>query len=801
MFENRLIYGPLSVWSILGFVFACSPSDSDSAERMAPLSPIGERHEDFTTTVDEWHGRPGENNAAEPEFDRDNLRNLPLVALCASVGGDCGREFRSGRHGEAGEEFVSWRIYTSVPPSTEAATTEGPEERELGPPIDIPNPLAGGVVDSAGNQFLYLRFSPIIDPDAVSRVNWNEPANRTNVRAALRAGERERQMEIESAALMSRRRVEAETTCRWANRALAAHAAYVWCPPGVNLTELDFVVEVSPVRPLESAARGDYMRSASGLQHGHLLVEEYDGRHGANELWSQKVTVAVLDQDGFNKPQFHPAYNRTAHLASNSRISSRTTCTDTSCSSTVGTVTGYEGVHGELAIGAFSIILDGQDPNITTLAGMDDRSYGAWDTLLALVKVNGNSASYATAISQQSVTADIIVANAIALGVCGRPTLMADVRDAWNLAYSSGVVGVVSAGNWVNRTNDDCTVNGLATRTDIVVVGAYGDDLPSSQSTWLPNRPPTPIGSWLLDTQPLMGWHSTDLSFVDNCPNTPVGQAQCWSSALGGAPMRINGSTPFVQFGAWKGIDIVAPSGRELSPRFVGGVTSYGTACCGTSYAAPEVASVMASVRDWTYTGISAWQYPDMIEAGTLHVLMLLMGDGARGSHSPGAGTSLIYTGKDKQWGAGRLKARVFTDRGLDSPWGFGWDAKIVSSVAKYSVSIASVPLDADVDLVKVAMSYHEPNLDPFSANESAYIKLRLLTQTACTGNWIEVSVDDSPDPEKIISVPGTMVAGKCVRAEADVITLPPPASRQVFMAFYYEDRDRESTENLNAIE
>lgn len=781
---------------------ACSPTGADTS----PTQELGMLRSqalqaDFTTTVDEWHCRPGECPATD--VDKDSLRHLPLAALCATLGGDCGREFRSGRAGESGEEFATWRIYTSIPPGTTSHTiTESPATNTSAARPTTSQIPHNTLVDSSGNQFLYVRFFPVIDPDAVSRVDWEQPTVRANAKAAIKAAEMARQLEIETAAITSRRRLESETECRWDSRAVAAHAAYVWCPPGAHLDGLDFIDEISPVVPIVSAARGDDIRGPAGLQHGHLIAEEYDGRHGRNDLWSHKVKVAILDQDGFNKPQLHPAYNRTAHLASNSRIRSRVTCTDTTCSNTLGTVTGYEGVHGELALGAFSNVMDGQDGYVTTDSDREDRSYGAWDTWLYLRKVNANSASYATAIAD-SAFADIIVVNAIALGTCGRANSLANIRDAWNLAYSNGAIGVVAAGNWINRTNDDCTVNGIATRTDIVVVGASGDDLPASQPTWLPGRTTTPIGSWILDTQPLMGWHYTDTSLPDNCPNMPLGQSVCWSSALGGAAMRSNGSTPLLHANAWIGIDVVAPSGREFSPRFLGGIPGYGTTCCGTSYAAPEVASVLASVRDWTYTdsSVSGVQYPDAIEAGTLHVMLLLMGDGARGSQNPGAGTYLTYMRKDKLWGVGRLKARVFTDRGLDGPWGFGWDQRVVTTPHTFSFTISSAPVDADVDVLKLAMSYHEPNLDPASSNESAFVKLRLLTQTGCSGSWVQVASDTSFDPEKIISVAGSTIAGKCVRGQYEVVTLPPPASRQIFTAFYYEDRDREPTENLDGIE
>lgn len=458
-------------------------------------------------------------------------------------------------------------------------------------------------------------------------------------------------------------------------------------------------------------------------------------------------------------------------------------------------------------------MLDGQDSALTTTAAREDRTYGAYEAHLALYKVSSNLASIAAAINHAATNHyDIILVTSVA-GTCGQPGSAGAVKSAWDNAYAMGAFGIVAAGNSIDRELDDCSVNGIATRSDILVVGAEGDDKPVIEADWLSGRTVTPISSWILDTQPLMGWHTSDYALAsDNCPNVAAGTATCPASALGGAPMNVLGT---VYPGSWTGIHVIAPSGHELSPVVVSDIATYASRCCGTSYAAAHAAAVAVSLVDALNSEGIPTHHADYwnLSPNLVHLHMLLMGDGARGGYNPGAGPT-SFSSKDRLWGAGRLRARLFTPRGLDEP------SQIVNAEAQLSTGEShtvilndGLPLSDHVGSLRAAMTYEEPNLDPSGdPGVSAFIYMQVKSANPVGGTcasatgYTVIAYDSSRDTEKIIAVrnsASTPLASKCVIIVVTALYVPPSPQdfRSVGFAAYYESLDREAAENLGGIE
>lgn len=763
-------------------------------ERAVALEAPSDLQAPQFTTVEFVSGTLGEGETTPGE-----LSSLPPAAV-AQLLGPSGMQFVLTQEAPDAPVRFQRHVFTINPnlPRASAEDLERAGPRPVLPLAALPEKDAELVHDDSGGVLVYLRFVPSIPPDAPYRVDWAVLENREAPHLALLRAEENRQMELEAAALENASSLKDETDCVWIGRSRAANSGYAWCTDLQALATRAFIEAVDPVNAVSSALNGDDFRAASGMQNGHMIDQLADGKTGRPLSGRSHVEIAVIDKDGFNQPQLHPAYNDTS--LGHTRVTRRRSCTTTSCTN-APSVTGAEGVHGELVLGAFGDLLDGQDATVTSTPDREDRSYGAPEADLELYYVaSGTTAAIATAIEDAVSTddgVDIVYATSYVSG-CAQANSFLDVKDAWDLAYSLGALGIVPAGNSVNRTNDDCTVNGLATRTDIVVVGAEGEDVSSTagSGTWLPGRTTTPIASWVLDTQPLYGWHYTDVSLQDNCPNRPAGKAPCPSSAIGGGVLNRG----FLgMHAAWSGVDLVAPSGREKSARFVSGTSSYGTTCCGTSYAGAEVAAVTASVLDWAYSaGQTFFNQP-----GFTHVNLLLMGDVSAGP---------LYMTKHFQWGAGRVQARMFNAEGMDAPW--GWQGGVISydswaPVLYFRVGTDFIPYG--VDYIRAAIAWDEPNLDATGGGEVADVILQLAwTERPQTPNLphLDLPCPAGPivvpmllassvteDPEKFVEYTGPGMANRCVYLViVGTVPLGQPA-REIYNAIYWEDRARDDAD------
>lgn len=652
---------------------------------------------------------------------------------------------------------------------------------------------------------VYASLAPAVPFDTASRVDWlGDKASKLD---AMREGEKLRQAEISEKLTISQGKLESLGLCKFVGGTPAAHAAYLACTPD-ELVKLagsaDFIREIDVIgQGAATGMRGDDLRAADGAQTGHVLAEGLDGEYGASGSGRYDVEVALLDGEGFYRISQHPAFDD--WLNGPSRVRSMMTCSTTSC--WTDTTNGSPRNHGAVAMApAFSHVLQGQDSTVTTAAAREDRSFGAFEAAIEAYRWQpGGGEPALIRAANPTVDSGVDIAQ-ISWGNsdCDNVSAYTAWRDAWDYAYSQGVFGIIAAANAVWRTNDDCSANGWASRPDMLVVGAFGDNVGSTVN----GKAATPLWSWNYDTQPLMGWHWTDLSGSTNCSGTG---STCWSSAYGGAKLRFGSGTVRKARGV---VDVVAPAGRQLGPEMSSFSTStYRDQCCGTSDAAPHAAAAAVTLKDWANdNGYTAFQDP-----GIMHVTMLLFGDGTTGGHDPGAFPSYSTSGLSWLWGAGRLKMRAFTENGLDGPWAWGVGGFYLYDGDVVDVPIGGGPFNSDVDAWTGALSWDEPWLNSNDTSKAAAdIVFQVVTTNPVGGSCVNpnggaattVSSDWSYDVQKRIRLrPGVVegLHGKCawMRFSAlDVPTGPDGYNRRyVYRADYWEDLDRESYENLGDIE
>ena len=662
------------------------------------------------------------------------------------------------------------------------------------------------VILDDGRTLVYAAFSPKLPWDTQERVAWFE--TQTSREKAILEAEAERKGEVAELVERSLTQLDALGQCELVQPSNVQNAAWIACDEDelrtlaergdYFLQALDVIGHGQP-----QGVDGDEVRSATGSQTQIALSQTHDGRHGTSGR--STVEVALLDGQGFYRAAQHPGFDDWANGPS--RVSSVMTCSTTSCWNDA--INGSSGNHGSTAmLGAFSHVLQGQDSTVTTTAAREDRSHGAYEAEVEAYRwLAGGGEPGLIRASDPSVDQGVDMA-VISWGNndCGNELAYTAWRDAWDYAYSQGVFGVISATNAVNRTNDNCTSNGWASRPDMLVVGAFGDNVNGVTN----GKPATPLSSWDYDTQPIMGWHWTDLANSLNCSGT---NATCWHSAYGGGELRFSSSTVRR---ARSVVDVTAPAGRELAPRMSGTSAIYGNQCCGTSQAAPNAAAAAVTFKDWAITdGHTSFNDP-----GFMHVAMLLMGDGTGSGTNPdpGAAPTNSTSGMNWVWGAGRLKMRLWDDVGLDGPWAWGVGGFYIHDGDTVDVVIGGNPMSSDVDAWTGVLSWNEPWIDADATNRhAADIVFRVVTTDPVGGQCVNpqgssnvttVYSDLSFDPTKRIRLrPGVIeqLHGKCAWMRFQAYNIPADQNgynrRFVYRGDMWEDLDRESFENLTDIE
>ncbi|MDD9946312.1 MAG: S8/S53 family peptidase [Myxococcales bacterium] len=235
-------------------------------------------------------------------------------------------------------------------------------------------------------------------------------------------------------------------------------------------------------------------------------------------------------------------------------------------------------------------------------------------------------------------------------------------------------------------------------------------------------------------------------------------------------------------------IDITAPACRyRLYTGVNSGSAAYQSSTdCGTSLAAPTVAAAAVDLVDWCRS-----VYPqdgDLIkEPGVLFANLLLMGDRWE---SP---SSSQITRFSHRTGAGRLKMRRFDGHGMDAPWGWAYGWTCIDHGETYSLSVNSGnTLSTDVEDFKGVIYWYDPS------GSVANIDLALRE---VGGSVLRNSNDTKDNKERVYH---SAVGGKRLALEITGTNVPDDNagcgtnSMKVYYAYFYEDDDRESHENLS---
>ncbi len=736
---------------------------------------------------------------------------MPLAALVEQTGLDLAFDLRVSKTSEAGDitvrESLMYRGRSPVVDSPKEPRRPSGQERVLAAKTELEQTHAPVRVDD-DRLLVYATFTPQVRADAPMRVAWL--AEQEDRGSAMKAAERERQVEIRERLARTRPRLEALGHCEFLYGTKANHAGYLACSPeGLRLLarDADFVEDIDIIEVGQPTdMRGDDLRADTGAQLARFTDDAaFQGDTATPGSGRSVVEVALLDGEGFYRAWNHPAFDDWANGPT--RIDRVRACFGSGVCVN-DTVSGTDGnKHGAISmVGAFSHLKQGQDPTVVSAQAREERSHGAYEAELELYRwfAGGGEPGLIEATDPNVDNGVDIAEISWSGGSCANVDGAAAWRDAWDFAYSHGTFGVISAGNAVNRTNDNCSANGWATRVDLLVVGGMGD-----------NTAATPIAGWNYDTEAIMGQQFTNLAANPNCGGNG---ATCWNSSIGGANLRFSS----VQVNPGRGVvDVVTPSGRALGAQMNGPLNAltqtYTTQCCGTSQAAPHAASAAVSLKDWANTN----SFGVFSDPGFMHVNMLLMGDGSGAgfglNQNPGAPTGLSLSGMNRLWGAGRLKMRLFNNAGLDGPGAWGTGALYVHHGDVTDIPIGGAPISSDVDAWTGAIAWDEPFLNANNgSNFAADIIFRVVTTNPVGGQCINpgggsattVRSDTSYDPQKRIHIrPGeiSQLHGRCAWMRFQGLSVPNGADGQprrlVYRADYWEDLDRESWENLDDIE
>lgn len=219
--------------------------------------------------------------------------------------------------------------------------------------------------------------------------------------------------------------------------------------------------------------------------------------------------------------------------------------------------------------------------------------------------------------------------------------------------------------------------------------------------------------------------------------------------------------------------------------------------CC-TSAATPVAAGAGALFREWYYANVDS----SIDDPGILYANMLLMGDRTQ------EGTSTRMTeGYDGLWGAGKLRLRMFDLQGMDKPWAWGDGTACVDDGAYTFVTIASSPLDSDVDVLRVVAWWYDRRHDDSTTSTVDSVSMEVRRYDS----WIvpvvpgsgTVVADDAGTDNKLRVHVANPTSGKYyrVRFSGDDVTSDGEGcgtdSMRVYYAWFYEDSDREAAEAL----
>ncbi len=244
-------------------------------------------------------------------------------------------------------------------------------------------------------------------------------------------------------------------------------------------------------------------------------------------------------------------------------------------------------------------------------------------------------------------------------------------------------------------------------------------------------------------------------------------------------------------------IDMIAIGGRQgpTTPDYnlVDGSFYNNAGACSTSQAAPSVAGAAANLK---HHFLTIFNPADVNEPGLIHASMLAMGDGQLETLNHASAT----TPNDPRWGAGRMRMRLLTGPGMDSPWRWRYYIGILNDGQTKYVNLhpnaygVNQPLPEEVEFFTAALWYHEPNLDYDGGETPADISLAVRKSPT------EGYVCPSFGPRTQRLTIGDALAGDAWQVRLKGLSIPAgtdpddeevlrgATKRKVFLAFYWED-------------
>lgn len=508
---------------------------------------------------------------------------------------------------------------------------------------------------------------------------------------------------------------------------------------GVLLADPDVLAIEEVPETVTEANSGREIREATQIEE--MLDAGLDGSTSSGRSSYSDIYIGIIDTD---IDEDHPAWN---DATGSSRLVALQQA-DSSCTTLSSSATSSMS-HGTFVAGqALADLLDGQDTGET--ATPEQRTGMTTESVFAFFDLGTVSSGFACAIAEN---VDIV-------NYSGGSTTYCDPEDAISLAandlYLDNIFFVKGAGNNYHDDVDgdgdydeaDCTIGAPGAAAGTFTVGGADPSAANLKTADLFNR----------------------------------------TSRGGDAHGRSL-------------VDLSAPAGRGCCNTDYD--DAYHPMWYGVSFATPVITGAAA---DFKHHLINMYGTGTANQVGYMYAFMLLMGDGELEDGTK----ATARTAYDTVWGAGRARMRMFNAAGMDAPWRRRATAFNVADGNTYSFKLdpdgsgTNRTIPSDVEWLRVAAWWYEPNLALDASGspieDPAEIRLRICKDGG-SGCYVYETMDDN----KARLWLGNVIGGDAWTIYLDGVNVPASTDtndplyglqqRRVYLAFYWEDRDRDDAD------